>query len=184
LPESRSDPIRRDANGRWSRAKVGAGEQGDGPVKGASEVRLGRLAGGRRFIATVEPWHGSRLVAYTPKGGGLWERHRVDGDVAGGHALWCCDLDGDGSDELVVAQRDPNHDLARPPAGSRVLVYAPMGGGRSPLAFEKVVVDDGGIAAEDLVAGDLDGDGRIDLIAGGRETHNVRIYWNRGMGRH
>ncbi len=174
--------IRRDADGRWSREQIGEGDQGDVPAKGASEVRLGRLAGGRRFIATVEPWHGSRVVAYTPGDGGRWERRVVDADVAGGHALWCCDLDGDGSDELVVAQRDPNHDLAQPPDGSRVLVYAPIAGGRAPLAFEKSVVDDGGIAAEDLVAGDLDGDGRIDFVAGGRETHNVRIYWNRGFG--
>ena len=27
---------------------------------------------------------------------------------------------------------------------------------------------------------DLDGDGRIDLVAVGRQTHNIRIYWNEG----
>ena len=51
------------------------------------------------------------------------------------------------------------------------------------MAFAKHILDDGGIAAEDLVAGDLDGDGRIDLVAGGRETHNVKIYGNRGAPR-
>ena len=29
------------------------------------------------------------------------------------------------------------------------------------------------------MAADLDGDGRPDIIAGGRSTHNVKIYWNR-----
>ena len=29
------------------------------------------------------------------------------------------------------------------------------------------------------LAADLDADGRIDIIAGGRATHNVKIYWNR-----
>ena len=34
------------------------------------------------------------------------------------------------------------------------------------------------------MAADLDGDGRLDIVAGGRSTHNVKIYWNRqGSGR-
>jgi hypothetical protein len=32
---------------------------------------------------------------------------------------------------------------------------------------------------EDLAAADLDNDGRPDIVAVGRATHNVRIYWNR-----
>ena len=35
------------------------------------------------------------------------------------------------------------------------------------------------MACEDALAADLDGDGRPDIIAGGRATHNVKIYWNR-----
>ena len=170
--------VRRDRAGRWSREKIGDGFQEDGPAKGAGEVRLGRLADGSKYVAAVEPWHGDKVVVYTPpaSGGSPWRRTVIDADVAGGHALWCADLDGDGSDEIAVAQRDPNHDLAEPPDGSRILVYAPRAGAG---AFDKHVVDDGGIAAEDLTAADLDADGRVDLVAGGRETHNVRIYWNR-----
>jgi hypothetical protein len=41
------------------------------------------------------------------------------------------------------------------------------------------MLDPGGVAVEDLAAADLDGDGRIDLIASGRATQNVKIYWNR-----
>ena len=41
-------------------------------------------------------------------------------------------------------------------------------------------LDDGGIAVEDLTAGDLFGTGRIDIVAVGRATHNVRIYRNAG----
>jgi hypothetical protein len=33
---------------------------------------------------------------------------------------------------------------------------------------------------EDLVVADFNGDGRPDVAAGGRATHNVRIYWNKG----
>jgi hypothetical protein len=47
------------------------------------------------------------------------------------------------------------------------------------LAVDRYTIDDGGMACEDALAADLDGDGRVDIIAGGRATHNVKIYWNR-----
>ena len=106
----------------------------------------------------------------------------VDGEVSGAHALWCADLDGDGDDEIAVARRDADHDLARKPNLMGVLVYDPRPRAGGPLAFDRHVIDEGGIAAEDLVAADLDGDGRIDLVAGGRETHDVKIYWNKPAG--
>lgn len=175
--------VKRDAAGRWSREKIGAGYQEAGPSKskGASEVRLGRLADGSRFVATVEPWHGHQVVVYTKptSGRGLWDRRVVDGEVSGAHALWCADLDGDGDDEIAVARRDADHDLDRKPNLMGVLVYDPKPRAGGPLAFDRHVIDEGGIAAEDLVAADLDGDGRIELVAGGRETHNVKIYWNK-----
>jgi hypothetical protein len=176
--------IRRDGERRWSRRRIGLGYQEEGPSKGASEVRLGRLADGRRYLATVEPWHGFEVVAYTPpaKGDGLWNRHVVDDKMDGAHALWCADLDGDGDDELAVARRDSDHDLSTGPNAMGVLVYDPKPGKDGP-AFDRHVVDPGTIAAEDLVAADLDADGRIDLVAGGRETHNVVVYWNRGPAR-
>ena len=34
------------------------------------------------------------------------------------------------------------------------------------------------MACEDLQAADLDGDGDLDLIAAGRSSHNLVIYWN------
>jgi hypothetical protein len=36
------------------------------------------------------------------------------------------------------------------------------------------------VAVEDLAAADLDGDGRVDIVAVGRATKNVRVYWNEG----
>lgn len=177
--------LRRDAAGRWSRSQIGTGDQRPGPSRGASEVRLGRLADGRRYVVAVEPWHGHQVVAYTPptSGRGLWDRHLVDADVSGGHALVAADLDGDGDDELAVARRDADHDLGRPPNAMGVLVYDPAHAAAGPLSFKRHVIDEGGIAAEDLVAADLDGDGRVDLVAGGRETHNLKIYWNRAASR-
>jgi len=34
------------------------------------------------------------------------------------------------------------------------------------------------MACEDMQAADLDGDGDLDIIASGRATLNVLIYWN------
>ncbi|MEZ5301545.1 MAG: VCBS repeat-containing protein [Verrucomicrobiales bacterium] len=36
------------------------------------------------------------------------------------------------------------------------------------------------MACEDLKLADLNGDGRLDVIAAGRATNNVVIYWNKG----
>jgi hypothetical protein len=34
------------------------------------------------------------------------------------------------------------------------------------------------MAAEDLTVADLNGDGRPEIVAAGRSTANVKIYWN------
>jgi hypothetical protein len=34
------------------------------------------------------------------------------------------------------------------------------------------------MACEDLQVADLDGDGHLEIIAAGRRTHNVKIYFN------
>ncbi len=178
--------LRRVAEGRWSRTQLGTGNQDSAPFKGASEIKLGRLAGGRRYIATIEPWHGTQVVVYSPpeSGMGLWDRRVVDEPLQWGHAVWCADLDGDADDELIVGQRDANKSGTPGPAGPGVRIYDPtLKSGSTGLEFNRQVVDDGGVAVEDLVAADLDGDGRTDLVAGGRSTHNVKIYWNRGPAR-
>ena len=41
-----------------------------------------------------------------------------------------------------------------------------------------MLLDDGGVAVEDLAVADLNGDGKPEIIAVGRKTQNVRIYWN------
>jgi hypothetical protein len=44
--------------------------------------------------------------------------------------------------------------------------------------WRQQVLDAGGIATEDLTVADLTGDGRPDILAGGRATKNVRLYIN------
>ena len=178
--------LKRDAGGLWSKTRLGIGNQEAKPFKGSSEIKLGKLKNGERYIATIEPWHGFQVVVYTPpkstEKGVLWDRRVVDEPLQWGHAVWCADLDGDGDDELIIGQRDPNRDAKRSPKGPGVFVYDPKRNAAGALEFDRHVIDDGGVAVEDALAADLDGDGRPEIVAGGRATHNVKIYWNKGTG--
>ncbi|MCH9021813.1 MAG: glycogen debranching enzyme N-terminal domain-containing protein, partial [Planctomycetes bacterium] len=44
--------------------------------------------------------------------------------------------------------------------------------------WKSIWIDKNGMAAEDLRLADLNGDNKIDIIAAGRATHNLKIYWN------
>jgi hypothetical protein len=179
----------RDPAGHWTKTRIGTGNQDSKPFKGASEVKLGRLRESSPYVATIEPWHGFQVVVYIPTSAiafpaatgappGRWSRHVIAEPVQWGHAVWCADLDLDGDDELIIGQRDPNKPGSTGPRGPGIFVFD-LKRGASPLSFDRHTIDDGGMACEDALAADLDGDGRADIIAGGRATHNVRIYWNR-----
>jgi hypothetical protein len=169
-----------DVSGKWHRRHLGEGNQGNPQSnRGSSEVKQGKLKNGRRFIATIEPWHGNQVVVYTPPDDAateLWDRHVVDEQLKWGHAVWCADLDGDGDDELIIGVRD--NLSSRPQERRGVRIYKAQDGGGAKWA--RHIIEDGGVAVEDLAAADLNGDGRIDIVAVGRQTHNIRIYWNEG----
>ena len=40
------------------------------------------------------------------------------------------------------------------------------------------LVDDNGMACEDLCLADLNGDNKLDIVAAGRATKNVKVYFN------
>ncbi len=170
----------RGQEGTWERRQLGTGDQESTSSKGSSEVKLGRLGGGGGYIATIEPWHGHQVVIYSypSEGKGLWNRAVIDQPLTSGHALWTIDLDGDIEHELIVGHRNPNPDESNAPRGPGLFVYDPIPG-TNPPEFQKHVIDNGGVAVEDAMAADLDADGDPELIAGGRATHNIRIYWNR-----
>jgi hypothetical protein len=162
--------------GNWHLRRIGQGNQTSSPNRGASEVKRGQLAGGRDYIATIEPWHGFQVVVYTPPAAdakGLWTRHVLDEELKWGHAVWCANLDQDADQELIIGVRD-NKD-SQWLSGLRI--YDPQGDG--PSQWRRQLFDPGGVSIEDLSASDLDGDGQTDIVAVGRQTHNVRIYWNR-----
>jgi hypothetical protein len=175
-----------DASGPWEWTHIGAGNQ-ENPkgARGSSEVKPGFLQGQPAFFTAIEPLHGHELVMYrfrsvevkegeAPPPQPLADRLVIDDTLKAGHALWCADLDGDGLDEIIAGYREPGKG-----AGPGINVYKGTLADGS-MTWEKHVLDDKGIACEDLACADLDGDGKTDIVAVGRATGNVRIYWNRG----
>jgi hypothetical protein len=143
---------------------LAAGAPGDSPKKGASEVHTGRLKDGHRFLATVEPWHGTDVAVYLSeslKPLTFGPRTVIDSTLKEGHALWVADLDSDGDDEVFAGFRGQ---------GTSLLMFDFNG-----TTWDRTVVDSA-IAAQDLRGGDLDGDGAPDIVAVGGKTHNVVCY--------
>jgi hypothetical protein len=171
--------LERSDDGPWRRTLIGTGNQETSPNRGASEIKRGRLAGGKDYIATIEPWHGHQVVVYTrpdspqPKTGDwLWKRQVLDEDLKWGHAVWCANLDGDEDEELVIGVRDNLDDQRR----CGVRIYDPQDA--DGLKWKRQLVDPGSVAVEDLAVGDINNDGREDIVAVGRATHNVKVYFN------
>ncbi len=168
-------------NGRWIGRHAGSGNQANQKGnRGASEIKVGKLKNGRNYVATIEPWHGNQVVVYTEEQDekGMQKRFVIDEELRWGHGVWCADLDGNGIDELVIGVRDDPaaNDKFKTRRGVRVYKCTDGKGEK----WERQVVDNGGVAVEDLTAADLDGDGKVDIIAVGRQTGNLRIYWNKG----
>jgi hypothetical protein len=144
-------------------------------VGGVGEVRAGKVSGRLTFLAGVEPMHGTNLAIFTAPlvndASPLWRRRVLDSSLADGHALACGDLLGLGRDQIVVGWRA---------MGSKAKVGVKL---LTPTAndlkeWRTTMVDDNGMACEDLCLADLNGDKKLDIIAAGRATKNVKIYFN------
>ena len=140
----------------------------------AGEIRDGKLPSGRRFIATVEPKHGSVCAVYgQPQNpDDLWERLDVlDDELKDGHALACADYLGVGSDQIVVGWRAMND-----PGVPGIKIFTPLDKDGTTWREQRISAEK--VAVEDIKAADLDGDGKVDIVAAARQTKNLTIFFN------
>ncbi|HEY0073579.1 MAG TPA: FG-GAP and VCBS repeat-containing protein [Abditibacteriaceae bacterium] len=156
---------------KWQRTQLAGGAD----LPGAGEIRVGKLPGGRRFIATIEPMHGNMMALYTAPDANengvhsLWRRRVLADDLREGHALGCGDFLGLGYDQIVVGWRGKN---AEGKTGIRL--YKPLD--NKGEQWRQMTIDDN-IACEDLTLADLNGDKKLDIIASGRATKNLIVYF-------
>jgi hypothetical protein len=150
---------------------------GSNDVGGVGEVRAGKIGGQRAFFAAVEPMHGTNVALFTPPPGGAGskaphQRRVLDSSLIDGHALACGDLLGLGRDQIVAGWRA----MGARNAKVGIKLYTPLA--NDLKEWRTTLVDDNGMACEDLCLADLNGDGKLDIIAAGRATKNVKIYFN------
>lgn len=172
--------------------KLSSGTEGDQPQSsGAGEIKIGMYNTprmGTSFVATIEPMHGHQVVVYAFSDNEPTPRRFVLDDTLGrGHALWVANIDEEmkrdpsmnpSGDELIVGHSNPATGATKGPG---IYIYRWSSEGNDLGDWEKHIIDDGGIATEDLIAHDFNDDGWIDILAGGRDTHNVKLYLNQGL---
>ena len=153
----------------WPEDRIGA--------EGVGEVCSSHSGRGQGFLATIEPVHGNRLVVYaadTQLGGPLYEPGRMLTDrLAGGSALECDDLLDTGSDQIVVGWRGNPSQAER---GGGIKIFTSLDPSRQQ--WRESTIDDGAMACHDLQLADLNGDGKLDIVACGHATRNVKVYLN------
>ena len=142
-------------------------------VGGMGEVRVGQNGSVMPYFTAIEPMHGTNLALFTaPKGNSLtWDRRVLDATLADGHGLACGDLLGLGRDQIVAGWRAMG---GKAKVGLKL--YTPLASDLKD--WRTTLIDDNTMACEDLCLADLNGDGKLDIIAAGRATKNVKVYFN------
>lgn len=152
-------PPNQRPDGSWH---SGLGEIGEGHTKE------------RSYLATVERKHGTDVVVYRANDAGEYGEHRqvLDDTLVTAHALKCVDLLGLGRDQIVAGWWGDGSDK-----NYGIRLYIPLDD--SATRWQTVPIDEGTMSCQSLQIADIDGDGRLDVVAAGRFSNNIIIFWNR-----
>lgn len=165
--------------GKWKRLQLVGNSEGQTNFSGVGEVRLCRLRGRPDVLAAIEPMHGHQLVVYAAPAANdpspLWKRNVLDDSLIQGHALACGDLLGLGADQIVAGWRGN-----KPGDKVGIKLYIPLDD--QGAKWKQIIVDENTMACEDLCLADLNADGKLDIVAAGRATKNVKVYFGQGIG--
>ena len=124
---------------------------------------------GNQLVAGIQPMHGTKLAVYDEAG----KKEIISEGFGQGHALAIDHITGDPSSvQIVAGWREPDLE-------GKVGIKIFTAKSSAYKEWTMYWIDQNGIACEDLQVADINGDGRKDIIAAGRSTHNLKIYWNR-----
>ncbi|MEJ7647348.1 MAG: VCBS repeat-containing protein [Chryseolinea sp.] len=150
---------------KWSSQR---GREWVGQGNSFGEIRIASQQQTPLFVAAIEPMHGNFLSIYNARN----EKIILASDLNQGHALGVGDLLGKNSMQIVAGWREPD---TTKKTGIKIFVQLNVTNNN----WSNYWIDDNEIACEDLQLADLDGDGKKEIIASGRATHNLKIYWNK-----
>ena len=155
--------------GTWRRARGVPFADPVLPQAGPGELAFNEVSLNRGFTATIEPMHGHELAVYLHDSDVNARRVLLTNRLVEGHAL----RSGPEEGQIVVGWR------GKPGARNSttgVAVWTAL----DPTGekWRETIVDADGMACEDLQLADLNGDRKLDIVASGRATRNVKIYFN------
>lgn len=148
----------RAKDGTWTRTEIAKGNPAEWPQGGASDIAVGRI-GGKRLFVTNEPFHGNQVVVYQQAADGAWPRNVIDTTLVNSHSLVLVDADGDGTSEVVSGG---TRGAAGTPRGTKPGVFYYKAKDPTGQAWSRMVLDPG-IAANNCVTADINGDRKMDV---------------------